>query len=466
MSISLQTAMGERDILEILEEVIRTTDGILSVADAAASTGVGLQQAREALVRLMELYPAVVGIDEHGSTILTFTLPLRRRRPMLLGERLRTSVAAALRHCKHYARVATVITVVAYVGWIDYSFRLIVGCTVIAITSAVASTEEKKGIRGAVVSMRKIIRKISRDYFQQLSTLLTPGKAHLRYESESQAYLPPRKPWLHAVADFVAGEERVEDKADLSRQLASYLRTVSPLLTSSDIVFLTGCSFSEADELLAYYAVQFGAELQIDAEGVMIADFCAFVQDSMASVETSVHFWWQQTDLPFRSTGNHPLQNYAIIFTFLIAIVWSYLVSSGPSDLFDSSGTGAWGFVLEQLPGYISALLLAIAVFRVPSHFRLEHLRLRRLFLKNVLRSLFESDRESLEVAVVTANQDSSVNLGIGSREASDLLALACRWWDGRIELLPSGATSIRFDRIERERLSLARARHNADLPT
>jgi hypothetical protein len=149
----------------------------------------------------------------------------------------------------------------------------------------------------------------------------------LRYKKYAQPE-NKGKGFVQSVFHFVFGPEfPKKDENEDRKEALAYLRKVSNgKLTSSDIVLLSGVSMDKAEELLAEYAAKFGGELEIDENGIVVADFTNMLHSQSNILDGGkIVYYYDEVEQPVELTGNTTGKNIGIIamntFNLIASIV-------------------------------------------------------------------------------------------------------------------------------------------------
>ncbi len=358
----------QEEILNKIEKILPKTKGRFSPEDIAAATGYSLSDINDSLKRLLELYRAKVVVDTNtGKLVFDFLYPLEKVGKKTIKEVLFTILQFLWKTFQIIYKAIIGIILIVYTAIF----------VIILLAIIVASSSSDRDRRDSGISLN-IFGGIFRAIFEGLYIMSwsnaiqnVADPSGLRYRK----YAPEKnkgKNFVQSVFHFVFGPDNppVDKYADEKEALAYVRKRSKGKLTAADIVLLTGCSLDEAEERLARYAVKFGGELEVDENGVVVADFSNMLHSEKSFDEGEIIYYYDEIEPPVEITGNSTFRNFAIIAMNSFNMLMSYLIISSQSILNSSQYSDyAVGY---QIPGWVIfglgwfPLIFSITFFLIP----------------------------------------------------------------------------------------------------
>lgn len=453
--------------LALIEKKLPAVQGKLTPQDAATATGVTVDEARDALARLMELYITRVTYDEQGNLLFAFEMPLRRRGTKTAAEKWAEVRESLWRGFKVFFKIWIGVMVIVF-------FVFMVILVILLMLAQRSSDRDSRDDRGS-----------GGDMLAGLFRVIGEG---LRFAFWSQAYSPgydygvdthgyryrnvrtPRginkkgKSFIIAIYDLALGPERSpSDPLADEKEVAAFLRAERGVLTPAEIVALSGTPVDEAEQRMADYLVRFNGEPTITDEGVVVGEFESFISGSSAKTESAIVQYWDEFEPPYEHSGNSAGRNLIILglvgFTAVAAIGF---LSGGLETLSVYSpffSTGLARFLIGYFPLAFSLMYFGISLVRLPSVKSKEAARLARNREKMVMRVIFQQ-----KLWRATAEQIYFALLSVGEKEMKreelgDILQKLLTKLQGDMDLGPEGEAIYDFDRIRREMEAAERER-------
>jgi hypothetical protein len=442
--------------LALVERQLPTVKGELTPQDAATATGVTVDEARDALSRLMELYVTRVTYDEQGNLLFAFEYPLRRRGTKTAAERWAEVREKLWRGFKVFFKIWIGLMVIVY-------FVLMVVIVIALMLAQRSGDRDRDDDRGGDM-LGGLFRVVAEGLrFAFWTHALTPDV----YAVDEHGYRyrtvrTPRdarkkgKSFIIAIYDLALGPERSEsDPLDNEKEVAAFLRAEQGMLVPSEIVALSGATMAEAEERMADYLVRFDGEPEITEEGVVVGEFESFISGTAAKTDARVVPYWEEFEAPYEHSGNPGGRNMMILFmvafTLLVGI---FLLGGGLGTLSVYSPffeTGLARFLLGYIPVAFSISYFAISLFRLPVVKKQEAARLARNRERQVMRAIFQH-----KLYRATADQIYFTLVSLGEKELKkeDVVAILQNILpklQGDIELSSEGEPIYSFDRVRRE---------------
>lgn len=386
----------QEEVLNKIEKILSKTKGRFAPEDVAAATGYSLSDINDSLKRLLELYRAKVVVDTNtGKLVFDFLYPLEKVGKKTFKEVLFTVLQFLWKTFQIIYKAAIGIILIVYTAIF----------VIILLAIIVASSSSDRDRRDSGINLN-IFGGIFRAIFEGLYIMSWTGAIQdvadpsgLRYKK----YAPEKnkgKNFVQSVFHFVFGPDNppVDKFADEKEAIAYVRKRSKGKLTAADIVLLTGCTYDEAEERLARYAVKFGGELEIDDNGVVVADFTNMLHSEKTFDEGKIVYYYDEIEPPVEITGNSTFRNFAIIAMNMFNMLMSYLIITSQSimnspqyaDYTTRIDIPTWVvFALGWFPLFFSILFFIIPVLRIPFVLRQKSKRNENIMRKKIFYALY-----------------------------------------------------------------------------
>lgn len=322
----------QEELLLKIEKILPKTKGRFAPEDIAAETGYSLNDIDDAIKRLLEIYRAKVVMNPaNGKLMFQFNYPLEKIGKKTFKENLTAVLQWFWRIFQFVYKALTGIILIFY----TVIFVLIILFLIFA-----SSSGDRDNKRGGGINLN-IFGGIFRAIFEAMYWISFSNRVIERTDNSGLQYKTYEKPqnkgsnFVQSVFQFVFGPEKpaVPENAD-EKEAIAYTRKVSNgKLTASDIVLLTGVTYSQAEERLAHYAAKFGGELEISDEGKVYANFENLLHTKTANLEGgNIIYYYDEIEPPQELTGNTTGRNFAIIIMNLFNLIMSYMIIIGTKE--------------------------------------------------------------------------------------------------------------------------------------
>ncbi len=443
--------------LTLVEKKLPTTKGAITPQDAATGTGVTVDEARDALARLMELYVTRVSYDEQGNLLFVFEMPLRRRGTKTAAEKWAEVKQTLWRGFKVFFKVWIGLMVIVY-----FVVMLVI---VLALVLAQRSNDRDDRNDRSSDMLGGLFRVVSEGLrFAFWTRAISPAYDY-GIDNHGYRYRNVRTPrgigakeksFIIAIYDLAIGPERAaSDPLANEKEVAAFLRSDRGILTPAEIVALSGCSITDAEERMADYLVRFDGEPTITDDGVVVGEFDSFISGTAAKTDAKVVRYWEEYEAPYEHSGNSTGRNLAIIGMVAFTMVVGLGLLAGGLQTLAVYGpfftTGLAAFLLGYLPITFSLLYFTVSLVRLGIVRKQEAERLKRNQEKKVMRAIFQQ-----KLWQATADQIYFALVSLGEKELSkeETAAILQRLLiklQGDLDLGPEGEAIYNFDRIRRE---------------
>ncbi|MBS1911956.1 MAG: hypothetical protein JST22_08230 [Bacteroidetes bacterium] len=445
--------------LALVEKKVSVARGNLTPQDAATATGVSVDEARDALSRLMELYITRVTADAEGNILFAFEYPLRRRGTKTAAEKWAEVKQSLWRGFKIFFKVWIGLMVIVYFA---IMLILLIALMVAQRSSSGNDRDSRSDFGGGAVAglLRVMSEGIqyafwSRAYAGAMYDIDARGNRYRRVNTP-RGIDARKKSFIIAIYDLALGPERpAADPLENEREIAAFLRAEKGVITPAEITALSGCAVADSEERLADYLVRFKGDPDITEEGVVVGQFEGFVSGTAANIDAPIVPYWNEVEPPYEHSGNSSGRNAAIIAMILFTLaVGAGMLAGGLETLRLYSRffhTGAARFLIGYFPIAFSVLFLVTSLLRLPGARRREAERLARVREKKVMRVIFQQ-----RLWRATADQIYFALVSIGEKEMKreeipQVLQQVLPKLQGEIELAEDGDGVYVFDRIKRE---------------
>lgn len=446
--------------LALVEKKLPALSGKLTPQDAATATGITVSEARDALTRLMELYVTRVSYDDLGNILFAFETPLRRRGTKTAAEKWAEIKDALWRGFKVFFKV--------WIGLMVIVYFVIMLVLLLALMFAQSSGDRDnrnrdRGPGNMVAGLLSMMGEGLR--FAFWTRAFSGGYAFDNYGYRYRTVQTPRgrgqgkqeKSFIIAIYDLALGPERApSDPMENEKEVAAFLRSEQGVLTSAEIVALSGGTIADAEERMADYLVRFNGEPTITDEGVVVGEFESFTSGtSSQQAEGKVIAYWDEFEAPYEHSGNSSSRNTIIIGMILFTmVVGGVMLASGLNRLSIYTTffqTGAARFLLGYVPIIFSLVYLMVTALRLGIIKKKEAERLNRNRKKKVMRAIFQQGMWR-----TTADQAYFTLVSLGDKELTKeqvgtILGGLVTELGGDIELSEDGDAVYTFERLHRE---------------
>jgi hypothetical protein len=441
--------------LALVEKKIPQTKGELTPQDAATATGITLDEARDALSRLMELYVTRVTYDEQGNLLFAFEYPLRRRGTKTAAEKWAGVKEKLWRGFKVAFKIWIGLMVVVY-----FVIMLVV---LLALILAQGSNDRDRRSRRGDDAFAGIFRVMMEglqfafwtraysapvyavdDYGYRYRTVQTP-----RGKNEEKSF-------IIAIYDLAIGPERVsEDPLANEQEVAAYLRSERGVLAPAEIVALSGVPMAEAEERMADYLVRFKGDPIITDDGVVIGQFEEFVAGTAAKTDAKIVPYWDEYEAPYEHSGNSSGRNAAIIAMVAFTAVMGAVILG--ADFSHARGVAqfATSGLVRVLLGYVPLLFtisyLLVSFLRLGPVRKREAERVARNHEKKVMRVIFQQRLWRATADQIYFSLVSTGEKDLKKEQVATILQGILPKLQGDLELNDDGEPVYNFDRLRRE---------------
>jgi heme/copper-type cytochrome/quinol oxidase subunit 2 len=445
-----------------------------TLPEAAALTGLSIDNAREALEALLTKYVCRLQVSENGDLIYNFGTALRRRNHKTLSERAQEMGAWLWKGFTVFYKAWITVTLVVY--FVVFLVLLIV--FLIASSSRQSSDDRRQSSTldlGPILYMFLSI-------FQWRTVTDTIAYDHDRYGYRYRRYATTpgildrqKKNFIAAVYDFVFGPPRATcDPLQNEKEVAAYLRQQKGIIVTSELSALAGWTFPQAETFLTDCVIRYQGDTQVSDNAVLYGTFDTIVRSVGEADEGKIVYYWDEYEPDYELTGNSSTYNLIIGAMNGFNLVLATLVLSGGfAQLLQPRGNMALNTIVAGLlngpfanlmfgwlPLIFSALFFAIPLARL---LRLGVLR-QHQHVQNIRKRLFKAIfARRGQPQVLTAIQ-SAVNANpreeaLSRQGVEDMLQTLSLDLQGDMTVNEAAELQFAFPRISRELQEVERLR-------
>lgn len=403
----------------------------LTIADAAARSGLSLHDAEVGVHRLLQVHRGHLSVTDKGELLFRFPegVALTPRRELrALARWLGRAALATLRWC---ARVSLMLFLVGYS--LFFTLMIVLALFLVAALAG-GDFDIGDGLGGVFATMTDAI-------FWSFHPLWDPTE-----ESGRRPH-----PFYEKVNGFFFGPPRPRDDQRASiRALVAEIRLRRGRIALSDVIRVTGAAPDKADALVSRLLVDYEGHIDVTEEGAILYRFPSLRPSTESTlVEPAPPAIWKKAlDVP-AFTGNSAGDNAWILalLGFVALLSWG------------SMSLGLWIWIAD-VPFYASVFFAAIVPLRLPWYLRRRRAALAERGRRALLQLAYESacERKGLaEDAAAAAWRAAAGRRLDGKGLQRTLLELG-----GEAEVSAGAVCTWRFPAIERELAGLAVARAQA----
>lgn len=456
-----------QEAAKTLEQALKRFRGELTVADAAAKSGLALRDAETGLHELVARYQGHLAATSEGQ--LVFQFPNGLVKPKSNTPRwLRKLGRAAVGVGRFVVRAWVSIVVIAY--------AVAFGALMIAMA---AKDDGRDGLGDAVEVVFRVVFEALFWTFHPFSPFYRPYEPSWLGQSRRQRRLP-KVPFYERVNRFVFGPPPPPEPTavEVQQGLADEIRRCEGRVGVGDVMRVTGMNRGEADAALSRLLLDYDGEIEVSEDGALIYVFKSLRQTALVeqSPGRQMQPFWRRKAEMLPVTGNPAGSNllvgavngfnlacsgYAVANDLTVErLLWEFNQAMersayAPVEVAPPTGTP---LLLGWVPFLFSGVLFALPALRSLGRRR----QRRRLEAENGRRAVaarvFEQPR-------AVYGEDELAKLwqaGAGRAPTPQELLASVRSLGGEFDL-HEDRPAFRFAELARERKALALARKQAN---
>lgn len=337
------TSLAPDAAAEVLRGALTGHSGDLTLADAAARSGLALRDAELGLHRLLQLHRGHLSVTQTGELLFRFPSGLVRQFAGAQGL-LRWLGRAGLGVVRWTARTSLTLFL------LGYGSLAALGISVGVALSVAALTEDATPFEGIGYLLWAVLDLFADALYWSFHPLRAPD------EFGEDAGRRPRKLYERVNGFFLGPPRPGDDPRSAARVLVAEIRARQGRIGLGDVVRVTGLAPEPAGALVSRLLLDYDGQVDVSDEGAIVYAFPA-LRPSVGEPAIAPPAIWHRVRALQPFTGNSAGSNAAIVAaTAMIAIFGWFGMSLGFPP---------WA---AQVPFYGSLALLSWVLLRIPGH--------------------------------------------------------------------------------------------------
>jgi hypothetical protein len=259
----------------VLERALTRFRGALTVADAAARSGLPLRDAEEGLRALAADLGGHLAATSKGELVYSFPRGLVRPPERRLSRRAARALARAARGAGRFVVRAWVSVV--FVGYAAVFLAL-------AIAWSLRSEDDSPS-----VAIHLVLRALAEALFwtfHPFSPVYVGHEPRWLHPHDGRRRAQPKLPFYERVNRFVFGPPPAEtDPRDEERRLLAEIRRCKGRIGAGDVMRVTGLPREDAERRLLRLVVDYDGEIEVSDEGALVYRFSGLRTTAAAGVQ-------------------------------------------------------------------------------------------------------------------------------------------------------------------------------------
>jgi hypothetical protein len=469
----------QHDALVLLEQHLQRGQRHFTLTEAAAMTGLAIDEVREALEALLDKYVCRLQVSEYGDLIYHFGDTLRRRGAKTAAERLQEIAAWLWKIFTVVYKAWIAVTLVVY-----FVIFLVIVIALLIAASARQSDRDRRSSAGAAINMDRLLHMFFAIFRWRTITGTVDyrrdrrGYRYRHYRPQPGVLNDTKKSFIAAVYDFVFGPPRVRlDPLANEKEIAAYLQQHKGIVVPSELMALAGWDFAQAETFLTDCVIRYHGDARVSDNAVLYGEFDTITR-GIGQVEGGeiVHYW-DEYEPEYELTGNSNGYNLLIVLMNSFNLLCALLVLSGILANLEALGPGnqlstflmshRW-FVtlcLGWLPLLFSVLFFLIPLVRLINMQALRRWRQFHNIRKRLYKAIFarQGQPQTVSEIVDTVNTHASEE-PLSRQVVADRMKALSLDLAGDMTVTESAEVQFTFPRITRElheAQQLRRQRHH-----
>lgn len=403
----------------------------LTIADAAARSGLSLRDAEVGMHRLLQQHRGHLSVTDRGELLFRFPDGVALTSRSELRALARMLGGAALAAARWLARLGLSIFLLGYC----FFFTLVIGVTLLVIAA----------IAGGDVDLGDGVGGFFGGLFDSLFWCFHPI-----WDPDEESGRRPH-PFYARVNGFFFGPPRPrDDQRAPIRALVAEIRQKRGRIALGDVVRVTGAAPERAGALVSRLLVDYEGHIDVTDDGVILYRFPQLRPSAATTPDPAAPpaVWKQALEVP-AFTGNSLGENLWIVGLLGFVGLLSYA----------SMSLGLWIWIAD-VPFYASVCFAALVPLRLPWYLRRRRAAIAERGRRSLLQLAHESacERRGIEEADAAATWRASGGPRLSTRALQRILIEL----GGEVEITEAGRCLWRFPTLEREIAALAVARAQA----
>ncbi len=471
--------MGETtqsDAITLIDSRLRQGERHFTLPEAAAMTGLSIDDTRHAMEALLTKYVCRLQVSEYGDLIYHFGDALQRRGEKTAAERRQELLAWLWRIFTVIYKAWIAVTLVVYF----VVFLVIVIAAIIAASSR-QSSDDRRDHGGSAIHLGSLF-----DLFFSIFHWRTVTRT-VGYHQDHQGYryrhFEPRPAILNAkkknfmagVYDFVFGPPRVElDPLGDEKEVAAYLLQNNGIVVTAELSALAGWTLPQAETFLTDCILRYRGESKISDDPVLYGQFDELMRGVGEADTGRITYYWDEYEPEYELNGNDATQNtiicamngFNLLIAFLIATsdLTAFVSPGAPQDIFAWLAANAtWvKVVLGWIPLVFSVLFFVIPLVRWYQIRTLQQRRHEQNIRKRIFKAIFaqRGQPQTVDTVVATVNRSPEVET-LSSPTVEAMLKELVLDMPGDTNVSETAAVTYAFPRLTTELTAVERLREN-----
>lgn len=365
----MPTFMDPKSAADVLRRAIAEPTKALTVADAAAASGLALRDAESGLAFLSAEYRGRLRVGEKGDLLHYF--PTGFEKPWETREWFEKAGRALLAGALGVGR----FVVRAWVAIVLVGYALLFLAIIIASTVSRSNDNNRGGVGAVGLLFRLVADAMFWTFYRPFSSFHDEAyyAAPMREQEQGEAV-----PFYEKVNRFLFGPPlRIMSPLERQKRIVQEIRAQKGRIGLADVMRVSGLDRAEADPLMARLMLDYEGSVEVSEEGGIYYVFQAIRRSTETSAEPPAPSVWDTPIEPPALTGNSPgddlligflnlfnlgASGYAMVHGFSLENVWALITARrGHPPIFVDSGLP---LVLGLIPFVFSAALFLLPLGR------------------------------------------------------------------------------------------------------
>lgn len=468
---------------QILEKKIKEVKGKFTLNDAAAITGIPVEQARESLNELMSKYHCRLQVSENGDLIYDFGANPTRRGEKTFAEILESLKEWLWKAFQIFFKTWITVTLVVY-------FVIFVIILIAAIVAMSASDKDNRGSNKNSGAMFRLIEDIFyaifrwntiknyQDIYYERDRYGQPYKHYKPVETNffnTKARSPKaKKNFIASVYDFVFGPPRVEPEPFANqKEVAAYARQNKGIMVIPEFKALAGWEHTKAQEFMSDCVARFNGSAEVSSNGILYADFYDLTRSTTQNQDGKIEWYWDEYEPEYELTGNTTGRNVGIIFINAFNLLFASFFTFNP-ELRNMVGKDEFGGIifygLGVVPFLFSLIFFAVPILRyfniLPKRAKRRLNNIRKRLIKIIYQKGVQKNL-SLDEILSEVNSENAEKLS--KSEVEKIMNELVIDWQGDVIINDNGSVVYEFHQLRQEleeakKIRLSQKNRGADL--
>lgn len=399
----------------VLEQQLKKGQRRFTLNEAAATTGLSIDDSRDALAEIIKKYDCRLQVTENGDLIYDFGDRLHRRGEKTFAEMVQAAADWLWKAFKVLYKIWITVTLVVY-------FVIFV----IILIAIIVGSSSRKNDRSRAAGSFLDFYLIQRVFFSLFNWRTSTGAMRYRtdnlgyryrqYEPKPSILKQGKKSFIASVYDFVFGPPRAEvDPLNNQKEVAAYLQQQKGVLVTAELNALAGWTFPQAETFLTDCLVRYEGEVKVSENGVMYAEFDQILRGLGEIEGGKIIHYWDEFEPEYEMTGNTSARNFAIAGMNVFNLLFAFFIASGALQLPEQwlLSDSFVQIALGWIPLIFSSLFFLIPIMRWLQIQKLRKQRQINNIRKRVFKTIynFNGQSKSLESYLENLNKNAQEEL-------------------------------------------------------